>query len=256
MTILKRHSLELLLVLAKTDFKLRYHGSVLGYMWALLKPLFIFLILNFVFSFIFAGDVEHYSLRLLTGIMMWMFFAEGTMTGLQSLLGKSHLLTKIRVSKLALVLASTVNVLITYLLNLVILAVFYAFAGVFPSITGLLLFGLYSLAAYVLIVCFSLLFAPLFVRFRDLNQIWEVLLTGGFYAAPILYPLSIFPEKIQSILYLNPMTFLISHSGHVLLGGDFSRGDHHLIYFAALLVFFLFSLFIFRRLCLRLVEQL
>ena len=91
----KNNHLQLLWILAKTDFKLRYHGSILGYVWALLKPLLIFLILNFVFSNLFGRGIENYSLQLLTGIIMWNYFAEGTMVGLSSLLNKAGIITKI-----------------------------------------------------------------------------------------------------------------------------------------------------------------
>ena len=252
----KRHSFDLVWVLAITDFKLRYHGSVLGYVWALLKPLFIFLILNFVFTHVFASTVEHYSLRLLTGIIMWSFFAEGTMTGLMSLMSKAHMLTKIPVSKMVLVVASTLNVVLTYVINLFVLALFYFFSGLHPSFTALLFFLGYSAVVYLLILAFSLLFAPLFIRFRDLNQIWEVVLTGGFYCAPIIYPLSIFSERVQSLLYLNPMTFLLQHANHALLGGSFSRLDHHVIYAVCLALFLMVSFLVFRRLSRKVVDFL
>lgn len=252
----KRHSFDLIWALAITDFKLRYHGSVLGYVWALLKPLFIFLILNFVFTHVFASTVEHYSLRLLTGIIMWSFFAEGTMTGLSSLMSKAHVLTKIPVSKVVLVVSSTLNVVLTYAINLLVLGLFYLVAGVFPSLYALSFFVLYSGVVYLLILGFSFLFAPLFIRFRDLNQVWEVILTGGFYCAPIIYPLSIFPERVQALLYLNPMTFLLQHANNVLLGGSFFRLDHHAMYAVGLVVFLMVSFFLFRRLSRNVVDFL
>jgi ABC-type polysaccharide/polyol phosphate export permease len=243
-------------MLAKTDFKLRYHGSVLGYVWALLKPLLIFLVLNFVFTHIFGSDIEYYSLRLLTGIILWTFFVEGTMTGLGSLLSKSHILTRLPVSQMMLTVSSTMNVLMTYVINLVILALFYIWFGFALSLSQVILFLMISFQIYVLILGLSFLLAPLFVRFRDLNQIWEVLLTAGFYAAPVLYPLSIFPESVRVFLYLNPMTIPVQEVLFVFFGDHSVSSGVFLIYSIVLFVFVLLSLIGFSFFSRRLIEQL
>ena len=112
---------ELVWMLAKTDFKLRYHGSVLGYLWALLKPLLTFAVLNFVFSSVFnprSTGMETYSLQLLVSLMMFYFFSEGTNAGMGSLLNKSQLVTKIYVPRWTIILASTINATLIFLMNL------------------------------------------------------------------------------------------------------------------------------------------
>jgi ABC-type polysaccharide/polyol phosphate export permease len=114
------HYRELIWMLAKTDFKLRYHGSVLGYLWALLKPLLTFLVLNFVFSSIFAtrgAGTEFYSLQLLVAVVMMAFFSEGTSAGMQSLLTKSQLVTKIYVPRWTIIFASTLNAAMIYVMK-------------------------------------------------------------------------------------------------------------------------------------------
>src|SRR5574343_1726862 len=103
---------ELVLRLAKTDFKLRYHGSALGYVWAILRPLLMFTILNFVFSSIFNfrnSGTPNYPLELLTGILMFQFFSEGTVSGMNALLAKSQLVTKIYIPRWTIILGATVN---------------------------------------------------------------------------------------------------------------------------------------------------
>src|ERR1035437_759325 len=120
---------ELVLRLAKTDFKLRYHSSILGYVWAILKPLLMFTILNFVFSTLFhLGGINnpYYPLELLTGLLLFNFFAEGTMTGMMSLVSKAQLVTKIYVPRWTIVLGSTMNALFIFGMNLIVLAVFFA----------------------------------------------------------------------------------------------------------------------------------
>ena len=251
-----QHSVQLIWVLAKTDFKLRYQGSVLGFVWALLKPLLLFVILSLVFSNLFAGQVEYYSLQLLTAILLWNFFAEGTSVGLTSMSSKAHILTKISFPRWVVVLAASLQSLMTFLINLMILLAALFLYGVSLSVWQLLIFLGYLMIIYLLVLGFSFIAAPLFIRFRDLNQIWEVLLMAGFYAAPIIYPLSIIPEWLKPWLYLNPMTFLIEHSKGVLFLGESSRFDHHLVYLVLLALFLLFSWWFFKRYERRVVEYL
>jgi len=97
---MNRHHLELVWVLTKTDFKLRHHGSVLGYLWTVLKPLLLFLVLWFVFTVFMRWDTPNYQLYLLLGILLWDFFAAGTMAGVRALASKSHLLKKVAFPKI------------------------------------------------------------------------------------------------------------------------------------------------------------
>lgn len=241
------HSLELIWILAKTDFSLRYNGSFLGFVWVLLKPLFTFLILNFVFSNIF-GNTKEYSLGLFVGLVMWNFFAEGTLIGMTSLINKAHILTKVALPKWILVLASILNTLLNFSLTLVIVALFFVYYGVYPDAFSVLLSLGYCLVVFALIFAFSLLASPLFVRFRDLNQIWEVLLTGGFYAAPIIFPFEILPEQAQKVLYvLNPMTFPIANVKALLIQDSFVFPERHLIYIGLVTLALIVGFLSFRR---------
>lgn len=216
---------ELILRLAKTDFKLRYHGSVLGYVWAVLKPLLLFLVLNFVFSSVFNfknSGTPLYSLELITAILLFQFFAEGTMAGMNSLLSKAQLVTKIYVPRWALVVSSTINSLFVFGMNLLVLALFFIGYGLLPSFWSIIMFIVYAVLLYTLILSFSFLTAPLFVRFRDLSMIWEVLLSILMYAAPIVYPLSTMPEHIQKILLMNPVGFIIHFAKQGLISNHFA----------------------------------
>lgn len=217
---------ELVLRLAKTDFKLRYHGSVLGYVWAILKPLLMFTILNFVFSSIFNfrnSGTPNYPLELLTGLLMFQFFSEGTASGMNSLLAKAQLVTKIYVPRWTIILGSTVNALFVYGMNLIVLTVFFFVYKITPSFSGIMMFFVYSILLYALIVAFSFLAAPLFVRFRDLSMIWEVLLTVILYASPIIYPLAMMPENIQKIMLFNPLAFIIHFAKQGLITDYFTN---------------------------------
>lgn len=241
---------ELVLRLAKTDFKLRYHGSVLGYVWAILKPLLFFTILNFVFSSIFNfknSGTPLYSLELLTALLMFNFFAEGTSAGLSSLLSKSQLVTKIYVPRWTIVLSSTINSFFVFLANMVVLVVFFVIYKKLPSIEGILLFLVYIICLYILILAFSFLFAPLYVRFRDMSMIWEVLLSILMYAAPIVYPLSLIPINLQKIILFNPLAFIIHFAKQGLISNHFATTSQFIIMVLSCITIFIISVLIFRK---------
>lgn len=250
---------ELIWILARTDFKLRYHGSFLGYIWAILKPLLMFTILNFVFSSIFNprnSGTEYYSLQLLVGIIMFNFFSEGTMAGMISLLSKAQLVTKIYVPRWTIILASTINASLVFLMNLLIIIIFFAIKGFLPSLGSILFFIFSAILTYVIILAFSLTAAPLYVKFRDLVLIWEVLTTILFYATPIIYSLSMMPEHIQKFLLINPMAFIIHFSKEALINNHFPDIWQTITFVLLILTAFLFSLVCYKQLSKRIAEDI
>lgn len=250
---------QLIWTLAKTDFTLRYHGSVLGYLWALLKPLLIFLILYFVFSSIFnpknTGQ-DYYALELIIGIMMFTFFAEGTTNGMNSLLSKAQLVTKIYVPRWTLIVAATVNAAFVYCVNLLIIIGLFVYKGFLPSLGAIALFLFFSVLVYVLILAFSLLTAPLLVKFRDLGLIWEVAVQAIFYATPIIYPLTILPLNVQQILLINPMAFIIHFTKESLINQHFADVWQYASFIAGVLGFLLLGIAAYRRFNINIAEEI
>ncbi|MDD5083596.1 MAG: ABC transporter permease [Candidatus Moranbacteria bacterium] len=251
---------ELVWVLAKTDFKLRYHGSVLGYVWALLKPLLMFAILNFVFSSIFnprgSGGNEYYTLQLLTAIIMFNFFSEGTMASMSSLLNKSQLVTKIYIPRWTIIVASTLNSALVYAMNLVVIIAFFAWYQFLPSFAAVVMFILFSLSIYAIVLAFGLLMAPLYVRLRDLILVWEVVLTILFYATPIIYPLQMLPLYIQQVLLANPMAFIIHFTKESLTTGHFAESWQYSAFFAVLVAGFGLSVLAYRKFSVNVAEEI
>ncbi len=241
---------ELVWRLAKTDFKLRYHASVLGYIWVILKPLLMFTIINFVFSSIFnvvGSGNQYYPLELLTALLLFQFFAEATTTGMMSLVSKAQLVTKIYIPRWTIVLGSTMNALFIYAMNLIVLACFFIIYHKMPTLTGVLMFITYSIILYVLAVAFSFLTAPFFVRFRDLGNIWDVLLQVLMYSAPIVYPLSLMPDKFQHLMLLNPFAFLIHFSKQALISDTFTTLEHFALLIVGIIFAVIISFLIFRK---------
>jgi ABC-2 type transport system permease protein len=241
---------ELVLRIAKTDFKLRYHGSVLGYVWVILKPLLMFSIMNFVFSSLFNyrnSGTPYYPLELLTALLLFQFFSEATMTGLTSLVSKAQLVTKIYVPRWTIVLGSTMNALFVYGMNLIVLALFFVYYHLMPSVEGIVMFIIYSILLYILAVAFSFLSAPFYVRFRDLSTIWEVCLSVIMYASPIIYPITIIPLHIRTILMLDPFAFIVNYSKQGLINGQFADGLHFTALFLGIILAVVLAFLVFRK---------
>lgn len=250
---------ELIWMLAKTDFKLRYHGSVLGYLWALLKPLLTFAILNFVFSSVFnprGTGADTYSLQLLVSLMMFYFFSEGTSAGMSSLLSKSQLVTKIYVPRWSIILASTINATLIFLMNLFVIAFFFALNGFMPSLAAIGMFLLFSIFIYVIILSFSLITAPLYVKFRDLSMIWDVMLMIILYASPIIYPLATLPAQYHPFVLLNPLAFIVHFTKESLINNHFASAGQYGIFIAIVLGGFLFSIWSYRKMAPRIAENI
>ena len=220
--IFSKRNRVLLRELVSTDFKLRYQGSVLGYFWSLLKPLFMFAVLYIVFGhFLRVGEtVEHFSIYLLLGIVMWSFFTEATNQGLASIINHGDLIRKINFPKYIIVISGSLSALINLGLNLVIIVVFMFINGV-QLTWGALLFPIYIVELYAFALSLAFFFSAAYVKYRDVSHIWEVILQGAFYATPILYPLSLVINEagtfIAQLLMLNPIAQIIQDSRHALI---------------------------------------
>ncbi len=250
---------QLIWTLARTDFKLRYHGSFLGYIWAVLKPLLMFLILNFVFSSVFnprSTGTEYYSIQLIVSIILFNFFSEGSMAGLGSLIQKSALVTKIYVPRWTIIVAATLNSLLIFLMNIFVVVVFFIWYGFLPSFLAVMNFLLFVVLTYLLVLGFSFISAPLFVKFRDLSQIWEVLVSALFYASPIVYPLSILPDEYRKILLFNPMAYIIHFNKTALIEGRFARPFDLLIFIILVVSFFGISILAYRKMEAKIAENI
>jgi len=205
--IISKKNRALIAELVRTDFKLRYQGSVLGYAWSLLRPLLLFIILYVVFvRFLRIGSsVPHYPVYLLMGIVVWNFFNEMTVQSLGSIVGRGDLIRKISIPRWIIVFSSSISALINLFLNLVVVLLFI-FINHVDLLQTTIWLPLILLEIYVFAAGISLFLAAAFVKYRDIGYIWEVILQAGFYLTPILYPLSIITNHtFQKIIMINPM---------------------------------------------------
>lgn len=207
-----------------TDFKVRYQESVLGYMWSLLKPLFMFAILFVLFTYIIpiGKEVPHYGVVLLTGVVLWNFFSETTLMGASSIIANGDLLRKINIPRYLIVVASSVSALINLTLNLVVIVVFALIDGINPSLSWLMIFPL-IIELFILSIGIAFLLAALCVKFRDITYIWEIVLQAGFYASAIIFPITMVPLVARDYFFMNPIVQVVQDARHFIIGDNLTK---------------------------------
>ena len=219
-----RRSADLAVMLAFTDWKLRFFGSVLGYFWSLLRPLLLFGVLYLVFSQIVdvSGTVEDYPVQLLIGVILFNFWSEVTGGSVMSVVERESLVRKISFPRAVIPLSVALGAAFNLLLNLLVLGAFLAIAGVEPQWTWLLV-PVPLLFLMLFAVGISLMLSALYVSFRDVRPIWEVVIQALFYATPVIYPIEVLAgknETISHIALMSPVAAAIQETRHFVL-------DHH-----------------------------
>ena len=218
----------LLYELVKTDFKLRYQGSCLGILWSVLKPLMLFAVMYFVFvRFLKITDpsIPNYPITVLLGLSLWGFFTEAAMLGMNSIVARGDLLRKINFPKYIVIVSSMASALISLSINLLVVLIFSILSGVNFGLQVLLVpFSIVFLFAIAFGT--SLILSTLYVKFRDISHIWDVVTQVLMYSMPIIYPLSmvvnvnILGISLAKIIMLNPIAFAIQDIRHNLIAKE------------------------------------
>jgi ABC-2 type transport system permease protein len=216
----RKRFLELLYLISVTEFKKAYFGTVLGYVWSLIRPLMLFAVLLFVFTQIFrlGSQVPHYPVLLLFNIVLFTFLQEATLASVTSVVSQESVVRKTQFPRLVIPLAVVLTSLFNLGLNLIAVFIFILAFGVGPMWTWLALPLLIAVLT-ILTTAISMLLSSLYVRFRDVQIIWSVLVTMLFYASPILYPLQNppVPDRFHDLLLLNPLTPLLVEARHLII---------------------------------------
>ncbi|MDP9347354.1 MAG: ABC transporter permease [Actinomycetota bacterium] len=211
--------LRLTWALGVTEFRLKFFGSALGYLWQLMRPLMLFGVLYGVFSVFLniSEKIRFYPVALLLGIVLYSFFNEATSSSVRSLVNRENLVRKVEFPRLAVPLSTVLTALFNLGLNLIPVAIFLLIAGGTPRLSWLqlpLLVGILALFALGL----AMLLSVLFVRYRDIEPIWDVVLQVAFYATPIFYPVELLIDKghpgLAKILECNPLAAVIQQARH------------------------------------------
>jgi ABC-2 type transport system permease protein len=208
-----RRALELLYLMAVTEFKRSYLGTALGYLWSLGRPLLLFAVLLTVFTqaFHLGSQVQHYAQLLLFNIVLFGFFQEGTTQAVSSIVSQESIVRKTQFPRLVIPMAVVTTALFNLGTNLVVVLAFLLVAGISPMWTWLL-FPLILVALVVLTSAVAVLLAALYPRLRDTAILWGVAVTALFYATPVIYPLGIVAEPLRHVIALNPLAVLLEQA--------------------------------------------
>jgi ABC-2 type transport system permease protein len=212
---------ELTLTLARTEFKLRYFGSVLGYVWSLVRPLLFFGVLYVFFTkIIHVGRGPHYGVYLLSGIVLWSYFSEATGNCVNCLVAREAMLRKIRFPRMVIPLSVSLTAIFNLALNLVVVIVFALADGVAPRASWLEMIPV-VLGFIVLATGLGMLLSALYVRARDVQPIWDVVLQAWFYGSPVMYSAYEYGKRfgpgVAHVALLSPPATLLAQLGHAFV---------------------------------------
>jgi ABC-2 type transport system permease protein len=215
-----QRNLNLVRELAITQFKLKYTGSALGYVWSLVKPAMLFGIMYLVFSVLLkaGGKDKEFPIELLFGIVLWTFFVESTTLAMNAIAGASDLIRKAYFPRWILVVSSTASALLTFAINTLLVVVVTLLLGQLHPTWWSLLAPLYYVELVALVLGFSLLLSALFVFFRDLGHIWEILSLVLFYGSAVVFPfIRITNSTLRHIAGLNPIAQIVQDVRHAVV---------------------------------------
>lgn len=202
------------------DLKVKYRKSFLGYLWSLLNPLLMMLVLNAVFSSFFKFDIPNFPVYLMSGQIIFNFFAEATTMAMSSILNSGSLIKKVYVPKYIFPLSRVASSLITLFFSLLAIVIVILITGV--EITPkILMFPLPLLYVFAFATGIGLIVSVLAVFFRDLLHLYGVLLTVWMYLTPLFYPVSAVPNYVKSWIYSNPMYYFIKAFRDIVLYNQF-----------------------------------
>ena len=213
-----RRFFDLLWLVAVTDFKKAYFGTVLGYFWALARPFSLFAVLLLVFTQVFGvgAGIPHYPVLLLFNIVLFGFFQEATSLAVTSVVNQESIVRKTQFPRLVIPLAVVMTGLFNLGMNMIAVVIFMVAFGVDPVWTWLLLPVIIA-AIFVFTTAVSMILSSLYVRFRDVGIIWTVVATALFYGTPVLYTIESAPPGFRDAILLNPLTPILEQARHWII---------------------------------------
>jgi ABC-2 type transport system permease protein len=208
-----RRFVHLTWIIGLTEYRLTYFGSVLGYLWALMRPLLLFGVLYTVFSQIvkFGGDIPNYPVLLLFNIVLFSFFQDSSQRAVTAVVDSEAIVRKMHFPRLVIPLSTVMTGALNFLLSLIAVFIFILAYGVDPTWTWLLLPAI-LVPLIMLTSAIAMLVSSLYVRFRDVQPIWFVLSTILFYGSPVLYAIDTVPANAQRYMLFNPIAMLLEQA--------------------------------------------
>ena len=200
---------ELIWALALKELTIRYKRSVLGFLWALLNPMLLMLVMTVVFSTIMQAGIQHYAVFILSALVPWTFFSQALTYGVESIVGNADLIKKVPVPKIVFPLAAVVSNMINLLLSLIPL-VLIVLVMQHPLAWQWIFLPIYIVALSLFALGCSLFFATANVYYRDVSHIVQIVMNVWFYLTPILYPITLFPERFRWLFKFNPIIYVMN----------------------------------------------
>ncbi|HEX6504785.1 MAG TPA: ABC transporter permease [Terriglobales bacterium] len=200
---------ELIWALALKELRVRYKRSVLGFVWALLNPLLMMLVLTLVFGTLMRFSIPHYSIFLLSMLLPWTFFSQSLAYSVESIVANGELLKKVRVAKLVFPVAALVSNIINFLLSLIPLLLLIGVLR-FPIHWTWLYLPLPMLGLFLFTLGTAFFFATINVYYRDVTHIIQIVLQAWFYFSPIIYSLEFVPAHYRWLFRLNPLLYVLN----------------------------------------------
>ena len=221
-----KNKLERLWLLAKIEFKLRYYENALGLLWALFKPISEIFIFYIAFEVIMKSGVPHFVSFLFLGINLWNFFIESSSGTIQILATKKYLYEYTNMNKLEIYISTIGSNLIGLLFNLIMFLLYYLVfdEGVYLSWHAIIILPI-IINLVILSFAFSLILSNLFILFKDITQIWSIVISLGFWISPILFKLEVLRSNLPGVDYINPISGIIINARHIIIENQLPEWD-------------------------------
>lgn len=200
---------QMIFSLVKKDLRGRYKGSVLGFLWTFINPLFQLIVYTVVFSFILKTNIERYYLYLFVGLIPWIFFSSSITVGAASVVTQKDLIKKIYFPRMVIPISYVTSCFVNMLLCFIVIFAVIIFSGVGVNFLALLTLPVIMAVEYLLALGMALLASAVTVYFRDLEHILGIISMAWMYMTPIMYDKAIVPERLLPVFNLNPMTHVI-----------------------------------------------
>lgn len=228
------------------DLKVKYRRSVLGYLWSVLNPLLMMIVISTVFSYMFRYEIENYALYLLSGQLIYNFYSDATNSSMNAILGSSSLIKKVHVPKYIFPIAKTLSSFVNLIFSLVAIIIMFIITDA-PITPVVFLFPLPLFYLLLLCIGIGLILSVVTVYFRDMLHLYGVFLTALMYFTPIFYPVSVLPEYAFNLMKFNPLYHLVDMFRNIMLYGNFPTLESNIICFSMGCVSILIGLFFFKR---------
>ncbi len=244
---------DLIFNLVISNLRLKYRNSFLGFLWTFLDPLFLILILLLVFTKLFSYDLPNYPAYLLIGVFVWNYFSNATVKGLHTFLDYSKLINKTKFPRWILIFSNNLFELTDFIIKLIVLMVILLILKRVLNWPELIIIS--PVSFFIILVLFlqfiftiglSFILGSVYVYFRDISNIWGIILHIGFFLTPIFYPSSLIPERYNFLLSLNPMNHFINLYRKVFIEGILPINKSLIFTILYALIFLLFGILIFR----------